>query len=98
MENDHPRAMDFLRMDCRNVTSFFKKKGAQPAAARSLFDFVIDSDLQEDRQEERLKVKNGGGKSEKGAELAAELEIQDAVFMSSYIPRSLHEVGSCYFC
>lgn len=56
MENDHPRAMDFLRMDCRNVTAFFKKKGAQPAAARSLFDFVIDSDLQEERQEERLKV------------------------------------------
>ncbi|CAN0315715.1 unnamed protein product [Ectocarpus sp. 6 AP-2014] len=110
MENDHPRAMDFLRMDCRNVTAFFKKKGAQPAAARSLFDFVIDSDLQEDRQEERLKEvlekefdeaeafedesKNGGGKSKKGAELAAELEIQDAVFMSSYIPRSLHEVDN----
>lgn len=56
MENDHPRAMDFLRMDCRNVTSFFKKKGAQPAAARSLFDFVIDSDLDEEHQEERLKV------------------------------------------
>ncbi|CAN0501183.1 unnamed protein product, partial [Ectocarpus sp. 8 AP-2014] len=102
--------MDFLRMDCRNVTAFFKKKGAQPAAARSLFDFVIDSDLQEGRQEERLKEvlekefdeaeafedesKNGGGKSEKGAELAAELEIQDAVFMSSYIPRSLHEVDN----
>ncbi|CAB1096570.1 unnamed protein product [Ectocarpus sp. CCAP 1310/34] len=110
MENDHPRAMDFLRMDCRNVTAFFKKKGAQPASARSLFGFVIDSDLQEDRQEERLKEvlekefdeaeafedesKNGGGKSEKGAELAAELEIQDAVFMSSYIPRSLHEVDN----
>lgn len=56
MENDHPRAMDFLRMDCRNVTSFFKKKGAQPAAARSLFDFVIDSDMAEESQEDRLKV------------------------------------------
>lgn len=42
--------------------------------------------------------KNEDGKSEKGAELAAELEIQDAVFMSSYIPRSLHEVGSCCCC
>lgn len=30
----------------------------------------------------------------KGGELAAELEIQEAVFMSSYIPRSLHEVGT----
>ncbi|CAM9849961.1 unnamed protein product, partial [Scytosiphon promiscuus] len=120
MENDHPRAMDFLRMDCRNVTSFFKKKGAQPAAARSLFDFVIDSDLDEDHQEERLKEvlekefdeaeafeeeygssSHNNNNGEDGAdgrgnarELAAELEIQDAVFMSSYIPRSLHEVDN----
>ena len=43
-------------MDCRNVTSFFKKKGAQPAVARSLFDFVIDADLAEEDQEDRLKV------------------------------------------
>lgn len=57
MENDHPRSMDFLRMDCRNVTSFFKKKGAQPASARSLFDFVMDSDLLEKDQEDRLKVR-----------------------------------------
>lgn len=27
-----------------------------------------------------------------GGEAAAELEIEEAVFMSSYIPRSLHEV------
>lgn len=56
MENDHPRSMDFLRMDCRNVTSYFRKKGAQPAVARSLFDFVIDADLKEEDQEARLKV------------------------------------------
>ncbi|CAN0038375.1 unnamed protein product, partial [Hapterophycus canaliculatus] len=120
MENDHPRAMDFLRMDCRNVTSFFKKKGAQPAAARSLFDFVIDSDLQEEHQEDRFKEvlekefdeaeafeeeygsssnnnntgDGAGGGGGNARELAAELEIQDAVFMSSYIPRSLHEVDN----
>ena len=56
MENDHPRSMDFLRMDCRNVTTFFKRKGAHPATARSLFSFVMDSDLKEEDQEDRLKV------------------------------------------
>lgn len=35
---------------------------------------------------------NGDNANGDGGELAAELEIQDAVFMSSYIPRSLHEV------
>ena len=34
----------------------------------------------------------GVGAASRG-ELAAELEIQEAVFMSSYIPRSLHEVS-----
>lgn len=58
MENDHPRAMDFLRMDCRNVTSFFRKNGAHPATARSLFDFILDSDLSEEDHEARLKVCN----------------------------------------
>lgn len=40
---------------------------------------------------------NGDGGDSRGnaRELAAELEIQDAVFMSSYIPRSLHEVCLC---
>lgn len=38
-------------------------------------------------------LEDGGGKhGAEHAEHAAELEIQDAVFMSSYIPRTLHEV------
>ena len=49
--------MDFLRMDCRNVTSFFKRRDAQPAAARSLFDYIIDTDLKEEDQEGHLKVR-----------------------------------------
>lgn len=43
----------------------------------------------------------GVGAASRG-ELAAELEIQEAVFMSSYIPRSLHEVDlvllTCAVC
>lgn len=57
MENDHPRSMDFLRMDCRNVTSFFKRREAQPATARSLFDYIINADLKEEDQEAHLKVR-----------------------------------------
>lgn len=29
VEHEHPRAMDFLRIDARNVTQFFTKKGLQ---------------------------------------------------------------------
>lgn len=26
VEHDHPHALDFLRMDCRNVNDFFRRK------------------------------------------------------------------------
>lgn len=46
-------------------------------------------------EDEHLNGDNGNGD---GGELAAELEIQEAVFMSSYIPRSLHEVCCVVLC
>ena len=44
---------------------------------------------------EALEEEHANGTGD-GGELAAELEIQEAVFMSSYIPRSLHEVMRRY--
>lgn len=42
VEHDHPHALEFLRMDCYNITVFFRKKGVTPMRTKELFDFVTD--------------------------------------------------------
>ncbi|KAJ8611380.1 hypothetical protein CTAYLR_006494 [Chrysophaeum taylorii] len=88
---DHPRAMDFLRGDCKNMTDFFG--GVDDAlTTRELFDFVMspeggDADGDIDEAVE--------------AALAADRRLDDdddAVFMATHIPRSLHELGAGRTC
>jgi RIO kinase 1 len=44
VETDHPRALEFLRMDCTNVTDFFRKSNCieKIASAKELFDYVVE--------------------------------------------------------
>ncbi len=39
--NSHPEAMNFLRRDIHNVTSYFKKKGAKTKSEDELFSLII---------------------------------------------------------
>lgn len=52
VETDHPRALDFLRVDCQNVTDFFRRAGVLTMAPRELFDYVVHASLasKEDEQ------------------------------------------------
>ena len=102
VEHEHPRALDFLRMDCKNVTDFFRKMrsvekdGAtgerlNPLTMTKLFHFIVDVELNDDEIDEYLeKLDNGmGGATDE----QTEKEIMDeAVFMKTFIPRSLGEV------
>jgi RIO kinase 1 len=99
VEHDHPHAFEFLRSDLRNVDEFFTKRSG--AAVRTLglrraWEFVV-SDTVDD-------VPREGESGPEGEERLIEvvrnwLEADetvdagdDAVFMSSYIPRNLGEV------
>jgi len=42
VEQDHPNALDFLRMDCSNFNAFFNKNGIAVMTNRELFDFITD--------------------------------------------------------
>ena len=39
---DHPKALDFLREDCKHVNDFFKRAGVPTLTMRELFDVVTD--------------------------------------------------------
>lgn len=99
VEHDHPHAFEFLRSDLRNVDEFFTKRSG--AAVRTLglrraWEFVV-SDTVDD-------IPREGERGPEGEERLIEVVRNwldadetvdagdDAVFMSSYIPRNLGEV------
>ena len=108
VEMDHPSALDFLRKDCANVNDFFRKKkevGLDVMTTRQLFEFVTDMTI-EDTEEAEMKALDKVMKvimktskkrmnrtiDERRMELQKE-EVDEAVFMSQFLPRSLNQVA-----
>ncbi|OCH91220.1 RIO1-domain-containing protein [Obba rivulosa] len=105
VEHDHPHAFDFLRSDLRNLEDFFAKRGISCVGLRRAFEYVTRERLlpsdegpedveailrawMEQPEPEELADSADGSSAGAGADAAHE----DAVFMRSYIPRTLNEV------
>jgi len=106
VESDHPSALDFLRKDAANVNDFFRKVGQLHVMnTRQLFEFVtvpLDNDDNEreseyldtimkhvDRTAERLREETREGR----LKAAQQESVDEAVFMSQFLPRSLNQVA-----
>ena len=93
VEHAHPRSLDFLRMDIKNVTEFFRRKGVDTLSEKVTFSFVTATEgstealgmaavlqlLYEERPGE-------------GTEEDAQAEIDNEVFRNQYIPQTLEQV------
>ncbi|CAE6458306.1 unnamed protein product [Rhizoctonia solani] len=107
VEHDHPAAFDFLRSDIRNVEAFFSRDGVHTLGSRRLFEFVthetltngqvedfsaLEAILQEwlsrPEPQELLDTEDG----DRRAPLEGSNTQDDAVFLQSYIPRTLNDV------
>lgn len=51
VEHDHPRALEFLRKDCTNVTEFFRRKEVAVMTIKQLFNFITDPSITEENME-----------------------------------------------
>lgn len=106
VETDHPSALDFLRKDSANVNDFFRKSGGlNVMTTRQLFEFVTtplddhsaeaDSALLDkimnhvDETSERLINESEDNRREETQREA----VDEAVFMSQFLPRSLCQVA-----
>ncbi|KAG8734107.1 protein kinase rio1 [Ceratobasidium sp. 423] len=106
VEHDHPSAFDFLRSDIRNVEAFFSRDGVRTLGSRRLFEFVTHEDLTNGQGEDfsaleailrewiskpepQLSSLEGG---DSRAPLEGSHKQDDAVFLQSYIPRTLNDV------
>jgi RIO kinase 1 len=106
VETDHPSALDFLRKDVANINDFFRKVGQlQVMTTRQLFEFataVLDDETEEtelksldaimEHVEQTTTRWQDASDHERRVEDQRE-SVDEAVFMSSFLPRSLNQVA-----
>jgi len=94
VEHEHPRSSEFLRMDIKNVTDYFKKQGVDVFSERTVFEYITSptNGVTELEIKSVLASMERDGAKVAGEEGAAEKEVQEKVFRQVYIPRTLEEV------
>ena len=93
VEHDHPRSLEFLRIDIKNVTDFFRRKGVDTLSERTIFGFITAAGDGIDQKDiHQTLEKYYKQRDEATAEELAALEAQDEVFRKQYIPQNLDQV------
>lgn len=92
VEHDHPHALEFLRKDLHNISEFFRKKGVNVLTVKELFDFVVDPMISAEDEEMVLEGLNQKVAARSDEDRTAQEQIEEQVFKSVFIPRSLLEV------
>lgn len=94
VEHDHPRSSEFLRMDIKNITDYFKRQGVDVYAERTVFEFITSSDhgVKEEGIRSVLEGLERDGAKVADEEEGAAQEVDEKVFRQVYIPRTLEEV------
>lgn len=94
VEHDHPRSLEFLRMDVKNVSDFFRRKNVDVLSEQAVFGFITSHNaVQEPALTEALeKLFVERPAEEEGEQAAAEQEVENEVFRKQYIPQTLDQV------
>ncbi|KAJ9659117.1 Serine/threonine-protein kinase rio1 [Coniosporium apollinis] len=96
VEHDHPRSLEFLRMDIKNVNDFFgKARGVDTLTDRTVFGFVTEAEGSVEtagmvKELEKLYQKRKEKSGEDGQ--IADDEVDNEVFRKQYIPQTLEQV------
>ncbi|CZT53217.1 probable extragenic suppressor of the bimD6 mutation [Rhynchosporium secalis] len=95
VEHDHPRSLEFLRMDIKNVSDFFRRKNVEVLSEQTIFGFITthDGPAQDPGLSEALeKLIANRPAEEEGEQAAADQEVDNEVFRHQYIPQTLDQV------
>lgn len=93
VEHDHPKSLEFLRMDIKNVTDFFSRKGVDTLPERATFGFVTAAQGGTDQSEMAARLEKLYATNATDGEAAdAEKEVDNEVFRNQYIPQTLDQV------
>lgn len=97
---DHPHALEFLRMDIRNINSFYRKKGVDVLADRTVYEFIQKSSPSAAQVKEKPELVSEVIEElyasrpvvENSAKARAAVEVDNEVFHNQYIPQTLNQV------
>jgi RIO kinase 1 len=93
VEHDHPNSLEFLRRDAGNVNDYFKRNGVRTMTVRELFDFCVEEAIGHTDEQMQAYLDVIAQKTEaRGGNFSAEEQIESAVFMQAFIPKSLADV------
>ncbi|WAO88826.1 Serine/threonine-protein kinase RIO1 [Fusarium falciforme] len=94
VEPDHPRSLEFLRMDIKNVGDFFRRKGVDTLADRAIFNFITapEGAVEEPAMSEAIEKLYETRPDATSEDHAAQLEVDNEVFRNQYIPQTLEQV------
>ena len=93
VEHDHPKSLEFLRMDIKNISEFFRRKGIDTLRERVTFGFVtsVEGSTDEAGMMDVLETLYATrSEFEEGDD--AEREVDNEVFRNQYIPQTLEQV------
>ncbi|CAF9913669.1 MAG: protein kinase rio1 [Heterodermia speciosa] len=93
VEHDHPRSLEFLRMDIKNVSDFFRRRGVDTLSERVAFGFITAIHGGVEQSEMAATVEGlYETRADDGATNDADTEVDNEVFRNQYIPQTLEQV------
>ena len=93
VEHDHPRSLDFLRMDIKNVSDFCRRKEIAVLSERKVFEYIMASEGSVQLDEAKTAIDRlMAERSDEDEDETAEQEVDTAVFRKQYIPQTLDQV------
>lgn len=95
VEHDHPRSLEFLRMDIKNVSDFFRRKGVDTLSERATFGFITSVDgprMVDGSNEQMIDALEILLANKEDVDDEDNTEVDTAVFRQQYIPQTLEQV------
>lgn len=88
VEQAHPNALEFLRLDCRNVTDFFAKRYTLKSmlTMQQLFHYITDPTITDENERAYLEKAFEQAENE-----PANNEVDERVFERIFIPQTLDD-------
>lgn len=92
VEHDHPRSLQFLRMDVKNVSSFFRTRGIDALTERRVFSWITaEGKTDPTAMESEIQTMFSDREARSPEERQSE-EADDEVFRNEFIPQTLEQV------